>query len=130
MRKFSYFSAEDDPRRFKPNPEALVEDSKEGKYSTKLLIDSCYKDEDGDDSNKIYKAPRLVEMHYDEKTQDAKKKKEERIKKRAAKSALMKDIMAEYSYEFSTTTNSFVVRNQKMHLQTVVLEKWDLMRKI
>lgn len=129
MRNFSYFSAEDDPRRFKPNPDALVEDSKDGKHSTKLLIDS-YKDEDGDDSNKLYKAPRLVEMHYDEKTQDAKKKKEEKIKKRAAKSALMKDIMAEYSYEFSTTSYSPTVRNQKMHLRMVELEKWDLMRKI
>jgi hypothetical protein len=92
------FSAEDDPRRFRPNPGALVEDSKDGSLFIFFYI--YFVDEDEDNSNKIYKAPRLVEMHYDDKTQDAKKKKEEKIKKRAARSAIMRDIMAEYSYEF------------------------------
>jgi len=72
-----------DPKRFKPNLDALVDDQQDAPP------------EDGQEA--IYKVDKRREVHFEDDTKDGKKKKEDKMKKKAASSKLMEFIHQEYS---------------------------------
>ncbi|RKP11160.1 hypothetical protein THASP1DRAFT_11937, partial [Thamnocephalis sphaerospora] len=73
------------PYSFRPNPQQLAGDKKD-------------QDEESDDENKLYRAPRLAPVHYDEgdDAKEKRKKHEQRMLEKAAKSRLIRDLVAEY----------------------------------
>ncbi|CAG8468606.1 1852_t:CDS:2 [Ambispora gerdemannii] len=81
-----------DPLAFKPNPGNLIskDDEDEGNDEIRGLST--------DESAGVYKAPRLAPVHFDEdQGKDTRREKEQsRLKVRASKSRLMRDILAEY----------------------------------
>ncbi|KAI8055176.1 hypothetical protein BDF22DRAFT_741764 [Syncephalis plumigaleata] len=78
------------PYSFKPNPQQLVgaNDDKE----------SGNANEDDNEGSQLYRAPRLAPVHYDEGTdvKEKRKKHEQRLLEKAAKSRLIQDLVAEY----------------------------------
>ncbi|RKP25701.1 hypothetical protein SYNPS1DRAFT_15283 [Syncephalis pseudoplumigaleata] len=73
------------PYSFKPNPQQLVGAGDD-------------KDAAEDDAAKLYRAPRMAPVHYDEgaDAQEKRKKHEQRLLEKAAKSRLIQDLVAEY----------------------------------
>ncbi|KAI9595717.1 hypothetical protein BDF19DRAFT_476315 [Syncephalis fuscata] len=100
------------PYSFKPNPQQLVganddNDAEKGQGNI-LTINRGNKlikaivlggDNDTDDEgSKLYRAPRLAPVHYDEgaDAKEKRKKHEQRLLEKAAKSRLIQDLVAEY----------------------------------
>jgi len=74
--------SQDDARNFKPNPDAFGEDEEVEKGEN--------------DPNELYKIPKHAEVHFEEKTAAAQKKKVERAEQRVKKSSMMKYIIDEF----------------------------------
>ncbi|CAG8483058.1 5276_t:CDS:2 [Paraglomus brasilianum] len=75
-----------DPLSFKPNPDNFVAGTEESKNDVT------------DDSQGVYKAPKLAPVHFEEDKGNLSKREKERARAlvRASKSRLMKDIITEY----------------------------------
>eukprot|EP01114_Cavostelium_apophysatum_P013174 TRINITY_DN3127_c0_g1_i3.p1 TRINITY_DN3127_c0_g1~~TRINITY_DN3127_c0_g1_i3.p1 ORF type:complete len:612 (+),score=188.47 TRINITY_DN3127_c0_g1_i3:154-1989(+) len=72
----------DDPRRFKPNPDALV---------------SREEDTEEKSENAVYKPPKLAETYFDEKTAASKERNRERQRQHAMNSRMMRELVSQFS---------------------------------
>ncbi|KAJ1736639.1 hypothetical protein H4S06_006032 [Coemansia sp. BCRC 34490] len=83
-----------DPTAFKPNPGSLATDIRE--------------EDEGAVNSGLYRAPRQMPVHYEEEGNSAakKEKEEQRMMQRAARSRLVRDLMAEYDDRPEMTTAS------------------------
>lgn len=74
-----------DPLRFKPNPASM-------------LGGNMGADDAGDDEGRqdVYRPSKIAPVHYEE-PQDKKRKQEERLKQKASRSRLLKDLQEEFS---------------------------------
>lgn len=80
--------SKDDPLRFKPNPESMMKGSM---------------GEEGSDQEKegIYQPTKIAPVHYEEH-KDKLKKQQDRIKQKASRSRLLKDLQEEFSEQPET----------------------------
>ncbi|KAK3827636.1 MAG: Sas10/Utp3/C1D family-domain-containing protein [Benniella sp.] len=83
-----------DPLAFKPNPRNLVLDNAENEDEE----ENDNEDEKGDSSTGVYKAPKMVPVHYEEDSSAVAKrlKYQARLQARASKSRVMKDLVSEF----------------------------------
>ena len=81
---------------FKPNPRNLVQDNAENENEDEEANDN--EEGNGDSSTGVYKAPKIVPVHYDEDSSVVAKrlKYQARLQARASKSRVMKDLVSEF----------------------------------
>jgi U3 small nucleolar ribonucleoprotein protein LCP5 len=69
------------PYSFRPNPQQLAQE----------------KEQEEEEKSGLYRAPRIAPVHYDEETKsDKRKKQQQRLLEKAAKSRLIQDLITEY----------------------------------